>query len=46
MDQKIEYIHQNPVVDGYVYKAEDWIYSSASVYNCQEEGKIAIQLLM
>ena len=46
MDQKLEYIHQNPVVDGYVYKAEDLIYSSARVYNCQEEGKIAIQLLM
>ena len=30
--QKIDYIHQNPVVAGIVYRAEDYIYSSASNY--------------
>ncbi len=30
--QKINYIHQNPVKAGYVEKAEDWKYSSASNY--------------
>ena len=30
--QKIEYIHQNPVRAGLVYRAEDYIYSSASNY--------------
>ncbi len=30
--QKIDYIHQNPVTAGLVYRAEDYIYSSASNY--------------
>ncbi|MGA2297041.1 MAG: transposase [FCB group bacterium] len=30
--QKAEYIHNNPVLKGYVLKAEDWKYSSASNY--------------
>jgi len=30
--QKIEYIHQNPVKAGIVYKAEEYVYSSASNY--------------
>lgn len=29
---KVNYIHQNPVKAGFVYKAEDWQYSSASNY--------------
>lgn len=29
IDQKVEYIHMNPVEAGYVDKAEDWRYSSA-----------------
>lgn len=31
--QKINYIHQNPVVEGYVFRAEDYIYSSAIDYS-------------
>jgi REP element-mobilizing transposase RayT len=27
--QKLNYIHENPVVSGFVAKAEDWLYSSA-----------------
>jgi REP element-mobilizing transposase RayT len=30
--QKIDYIHQNPVSAGLVYRAEDYVYSSASNY--------------
>jgi hypothetical protein len=30
--EKIHYIHQNPVKAGFVAKAEEWIYSSASNY--------------
>lgn len=30
--QKLNYLHQNPVRAGIVYKAEDYIYSSASNY--------------
>ena len=30
--QKLEYVHKNPVTDGIVEKAEDYIYSSAGAY--------------
>ncbi|MCY1722800.1 transposase [Prolixibacteraceae bacterium Z1-6] len=32
IDQKIDYIHQNPVEEGLVFKAEDYVYSSAIDY--------------
>lgn len=32
IDEKINYIHQNPVVEGYVLMAEDYLYSSAIDY--------------
>jgi putative transposase len=32
IDQKIDYIHNNPVVAGYVTEPEAWIYSSACPY--------------
>ena len=32
MDQKLQYIHLNPVKAGIVYKPEDYVYSSASNY--------------
>ena len=32
MEQKISYIHNNPVKRGLVTKAEDWIYSIAKNY--------------
>jgi putative transposase len=32
IQQKIDYIHQNPVAAGLIYRAEDYIYSSASNY--------------
>ena len=33
IQQKIEYVHNNPVEDGLVYKAEDYVYSSAIDYS-------------
>ena len=36
MQQKVEYIHQNPVKSGIVENPEDYIYSSASSYACKE----------
>ena len=35
--QKIDYVHQNPVESGLVYKAEDFVYSSARDY-AEEKG--------
>lgn len=32
IDQKLEYIHQNPVKEGIVYRPEDYVYSSAAAY--------------
>ena len=32
IDQKINYIHQNPVTAGIVYRAEDYVMSSAAQY--------------
>jgi REP element-mobilizing transposase RayT len=32
IDQKLNYIHQNPVEEGLVFRAEDYRYSSASDY--------------
>jgi hypothetical protein len=32
IDQKTEYLHQNPVEEGLVFKAEDYIYSSVVDY--------------
>jgi len=32
IQQKIDYIHQNPIEVGYVFKAEDYVYSSAIDY--------------
>ena len=33
IDQKINYIHQNPVEAGIVYRAEDYVWSSAAQYS-------------
>jgi hypothetical protein len=32
MDQKLNYIHNNPIEAGFVEKAEDYLYSSARDY--------------
>jgi REP element-mobilizing transposase RayT len=32
IDEKIDYIHNNPVEEGYVFKPEDYLYSSATDY--------------
>ena len=43
MDQKLEYLHQNPVEAGFVTHAEAWQYSSAAIYS--GERKDSIELL-
>ena len=42
--QKLNYIHRNPVVEGWVDKAEDYVYSSARNYMGQS-GVIEVELL-
>lgn len=36
IQEKINYTHQNPVVEGLVYKAEDYVYSSAKDYSGEQ----------
>ena len=42
--QKLNYIHQNPVEEGLVFKAEDYMYSSAYDYT-GENGMIDILVI-
>ena len=44
MDQKLEYIHNNPVVEGIVDKQEDYVYSSARNY-CGMNGLIEANII-
>ena len=40
-DQKIDYIHNNPVVSGFVLEPKDWKYSSAIDY-CGGQGLLKL----
>ena len=42
--QKLDYIHQNPVRAGICYRAEDYVYSSASCYAGLEAGLVVKRL--
>lgn len=44
-DQKLDYIHNNPVVSGWVEKPEEYIYSSAKNY-AGEIGLIEVELIV
>ena len=43
--QRLDYIHNNPVVSGFVDKSEEYIYSSARDYYFDTEGKVPIKRL-
>lgn len=44
MQQKLDYIHNNPVEAGFVDKAEEYLYSSARDY-CGVKGLLDIKLI-
>jgi REP element-mobilizing transposase RayT len=44
IDQKIDYIHQNPVEEGIVFRAEDYLYSSAADY-AGENGLLDVMVI-
>ena len=44
IDQKLDYIHQNPVGDGLVFRAEDYRYSSACDY-AGERGMLDVWII-
>ncbi len=35
-EERLEYVHNNPVVEGLVHRQEDYVYSSASYYHGKE----------
>jgi hypothetical protein len=44
MNERINYIHQNPVRAGMCYSAEDYNYSSAGVY-AGEAGVLDVEVI-
>lgn len=42
--QRLDYIHNNPVVAGFVDQSLDWLFSSARDYQ-DEKGQIEIEFL-
>ena len=44
IDQRLDYIHQNPVKEGFVKEPENYPYSSPGDY-CNENGLIKIELI-
>lgn len=40
MKQRLEYIHNNPVEQGFVQKAEDWLDSSCAAYYGTGKSKL------
>ena len=45
LDEKLEYIHQNPVVSGFVSEPQDWKYSSAKNYQQAVDCVLEINVL-
>lgn len=43
-NQKLNYIHENPVLKGYVEKEEDWLYSSARNYFLNDHSIIKVDI--
>ncbi len=42
IDQKVNYIHNNPVEAGFVAKPEDWLYSSAVDFTPNGKGMLEL----
>ena len=43
LEQRLNYLHENPVNAGIVYEPQDYVYSSAIDYYSDEKGKIEIE---
>ncbi len=44
IDQRLNYVHYNPVEAGFVFKPEDWVWSSTRQY-AGENGDIDLDYL-
>jgi len=45
IDQRLNYLHENPVKSGFVRNAEEYVYSSAIDYYSKESGLIEIDFI-
>ncbi|WP_293783502.1 transposase [uncultured Pedobacter sp.] len=45
LDQRLNYIHQNPVKAGYVENEEDWLNSSAGDYHQIRKGQVEVIII-
>ena len=45
IDNKLNYLHNNPVIAGIVFREEDYVYSSAIDYAGQK-GLVHVELLL
>lgn len=46
MQQKLDYLHNNPVKAGFVCHPEEWLYSSAKNYYTTEMPLLGVMLLV
>lgn len=46
IDQRLEYLHQNPVKAGYVWQPEHYKYSSAIDYYTEGKGLLPVELMV
>jgi putative transposase len=44
LEQKLDYLHNNPIETGFVSSIQDYVYSSAKDY-CGEKGLLEIKLI-
>ncbi|MFL5730141.1 MAG: transposase, partial [Cytophagaceae bacterium] len=45
IDQKLDYVHNNPVKAGLVFSAEEYVYSSAKNYAGEKECLLEVEYL-
>jgi putative transposase len=45
VEQRLRYLHENPVRAGWVYKAEDYLYSSAAAYAGYPDDRLPLVFL-
>jgi len=45
MEQRLDYIHNNPVEAGFVSKPSAWIWSSSADYEEEQKGEINLYFI-
>ena len=45
LDQRLDYLHENPVKAGIVYEPQGYVYSSAVDYYSEQKGMIDLEYI-